>query len=642
MDGAGHVGGGCYGRAMDAVGHVGGCCYGHGMDGHVGGGCYAPGMDEARAETAAKRPGVAGRGCCDRLDTGTPIEVTAAAAALVAAVAGARRGAGPSFTDRTNPAWVELEKRLELVTKAADMLGSRIPRVHDSRFARQIARGLDALLCNVSAGHGALDLAIGDGLDALDTGRKAMHLGYSNIGDYAREELGLNASTAAKKMRLARKLRDRPLVREAVRRGEITPRKAEIIAHVAVGQNQTRWILRAKAESVRALRKAVSARPDPDDEEWLSIAAAVRPEQQPILDEGLRWGGIVLGARSKRVERVEAWGQEFLGAHTVPGHDDRADDVHFTSNEDVEWAEALLEREARLWSHLAAVDPLKAPEFSGEIDPWRIDGELKAFMEMRSRWDEVFGRVALPFKQCRAWDPLGFASFGHYCEERLGMAKRTVAQRVALEWSLRRMPLLRQALREKRITYEKARIIARHVEGGHADEVRPLIAKAEAVTCIDLREQLEVKAEGQMCAQGIFTVTMPAHVAELLKDAFRALRAVAKRWISLGECIAAMAEYFTLVWKKHAKEIRSARRRILMRDRHRCQVPGCSRPAVHVHHIEFRAQGGDDDPSNLISLCAAHHLYGIHEELMRVTGTAPDRLVWEFGLRRSYAETAVP
>ena len=34
--------------------------------------------------------------------------------------------------------------------------------------------------------------------------------------------------------------------------------------------------------------------------------------------------------------------------------------------------------------------------------------------------------------------------------------------------------------------------------------------------------------------------------------------------------------------------------------------------------------------------------YGIHEERMRVTGTAPDKLKWEFGLRRSWAATAVP
>ena len=42
-------------------------------------------------------------------------------------------------------------------------------------------------------------LVTGDGgLAALETGRRAMDLKYSNVGDYAREELGLNASTAAK------------------------------------------------------------------------------------------------------------------------------------------------------------------------------------------------------------------------------------------------------------------------------------------------------------------------------------------------------------------------------------------------------------------------------------------------------------
>ena len=53
-----------------------------------------------------------------------------------------------------------------------------------------------------------------------------------------------------------------------------------------------------------------------------------------------------------------------------------------------------------------------------------------------------------------------------------------------------------------------------------------------------------------------------------------------------------------------------------------------------------RSGRGSDDPENLISLCAAHHLHGIHGGRMRVTGTAPDKLVWEFGLRRSYVAAA--
>jgi hypothetical protein len=103
-----------------------------------------------------------------------------------------------------------------------------------------------------------------------------------------------------------------------------------------------------------------------------------------------------------------------------------------------------------------------------------------------------------------------------------------------------------------------------------------------------------------------------------------------------------LAGHFAEVWKAHVKEKMTKRKRVLIRDRHRCQVPGCSRPAAHVHHIEYRSQGGSNDDPNLLCLCAAHHLFGIHEGRMRVTGKAPDELVWEFGLRRPRAQTAVP
>src|SRR5438105_7593939 len=206
------------------------------------------------------------------------------AAVLVGAMAGVRaEGGGLEFPDRTGEAWQALERRLAAVTKAAATLGTRIPRIRDPGLALTIARGLDALLCNITSGYNALELAIGEGLAALETGRRAMDLKYSNVGDYAREELGMNASTAEKKARLARRLRDRPLVREAFRRGEITPRKAEIIVRVAVGDQQTRWLLRAKAESVRALKKAVNAPRNPEDDELMSATAAIPAGKQPVI-----------------------------------------------------------------------------------------------------------------------------------------------------------------------------------------------------------------------------------------------------------------------------------------------------------------------------------------------------------------------
>ena len=180
----------------------------------------------------------------------------------------------------------ELDARLELVERLATPLPSRLPRVRDPELGRWMAQQLDALLRNVNAGCGALDVAIGEGLHALEVGRRAMDLKYSNIGDYAREELGINASTATKMARLARRLRERPLVREAVRQGKLTARKAEIIAPVAVGDQQARWILIGKGETVRSLLARVKAPADPDDEEWVNLCADVSPEKLPALDEG--------------------------------------------------------------------------------------------------------------------------------------------------------------------------------------------------------------------------------------------------------------------------------------------------------------------------------------------------------------------
>jgi len=50
------------------------------------------------------------------------------------------------------------------------------------------------------------------------------------------------------------------------------------------------------------------------------------------------------------------------------------------------------------------------------------------------------------------------------------------------------------------------------------------------------------------------------------------------------------------------------RRTVLLRDQHRCRVPGCSNARfVDVHHIELRSEGGRHELANLITVCGAHH-----------------------------------
>jgi len=50
------------------------------------------------------------------------------------------------------------------------------------------------------------------------------------------------------------------------------------------------------------------------------------------------------------------------------------------------------------------------------------------------------------------------------------------------------------------------------------------------------------------------------------------------------------------------------RRKVLARDKHRCQAPGCGRTRfLEVHHIVSRQQGGNNQADNLVTLCASCH-----------------------------------
>ena len=65
------------------------------------------------------------------------------------------------------------------------------------------------------------------------------------------------------------------------------------------------------------------------------------------------------------------------------------------------------------------------------------------------------------------------------------------------------------------------------------------------------------------------------------------------------------------------------------RDCYTCQNPRCRRTTLgcHVHHILRRRFGGTDDPRNLVSLCRACHLRGIHSDWLWVIREG-DFLIW--------------
>jgi hypothetical protein len=116
---------------------------------------------------------------------------------------------------------------------------------------------VDRLLVQVARASGAIAVAMGECLAALCSGAGPMRLGYSGIGDYARENLSLAPRTALELAKLARELRERPLLREAVRSGEVSFKKAEAVLPMAKGDAEAFWVAKARRDTVRALGAAV-------------------------------------------------------------------------------------------------------------------------------------------------------------------------------------------------------------------------------------------------------------------------------------------------------------------------------------------------------------------------------------------------
>ena len=525
---------------------------------------------------------------------------------------------------------------LGALAKVAAMLEWPLPRERDEAVCAEAARVIDRLLAPFARGRGAVEVGIGEGLDRLSKGDRVLRLGYSGIGDYARERLGIAASTARKMARLARELRGRPLVRLAVQNGEMSVRQAEAILPVAHGDAEASWVARGRMDTVRGLKVAVKA-PDAaepeEDEEWGRLSMPLSPESRAVVEEGLAVAGKALGANVPKGLRYGALCEEFLSAHMAPDDGGGVEAAVSASAKDLLASiKERLEQESAQWAFLAQVEPVPAPRPrpDAEDDPWLLDEELRRFMGMRDQWDGAFGHLALVFRSLEGWRYLGFASFEHYCCERLGMGERTVQQRIALERKLHDFPSLRQAMRDGRVSYEQARLIARYATDATVDS---LIDLAGQMTCIELRRELEVKEEAQMCAKRVVDIVAPRRVLVLLTLAFRAARKAAGRWLPPGECLRMIAAHFMEVWKPILADRNTPQKRVLARDRGYCQVPGCSRAASHVHHIDYRSRGGADDPSNLISLCAAHHLHGVHLGYIRVSGKAPHGLRWQLGVR---------
>ncbi|HET9597742.1 MAG TPA: glycosyltransferase [Anaeromyxobacteraceae bacterium] len=492
------------------------------------------------------------------------------------------------------------------------------------------ADAYERALASAARAQGALEVKIAEGLAALRHGDRLARLGC-HLDDYAREVLDVGKRAAETLAAMGAGLRTRPLLREALRSGRVRLRAAQTVLPIAVGEAEAEWVQRAAICTVRelevAVRRARSGEQQPDDD-WLRFGVRLEDDERLVVDAALELAGEVMPGAS-RMERLEAVAQEVLGS--LPGDPDtpRALGPAFRPFDERERARrAVLEGETERWAILAAAPDWAAPDvpFDDATTAVQIDRRLRSLARLREGWDEIVGHCAAMVKRSRMHLSLGFASFRHYAEERLGLDGKTVEQRAKLEERIWRSPALQEARRQG-VSYERLRLLARFSES----EVGSWIPRAKALTVVALRREVEGEAERKMRASRRIGAAMPRRIAAALAAALDAVRAVAGAALSPGRCLAFMAAHFLETWGPLVKPKRTRSRQVRERDGGFCQAPGCSRPGTHAHHIAFRSHGGGDEPENQIAVCAFHHLRCIHEGYLCVFGRAPDELTWFLG-----------
>ncbi|WP_176067519.1 HNH endonuclease, partial [Anaeromyxobacter diazotrophicus] len=449
----------------------------------------------------------------------------------------------------------------------------------------------EALLTWAARARGALDVAIAEGLDALRRGDRLAELAC-HLYDYAREVLDLGKRAAEGLALLGRELRTRPLLREALTAGRVKLRAAQTVLKVAVGEDEAVWVERAARMTVRALEAEVRrARTAPGDEEepWLRLGVRLEPAEREVLDEALALAGELMPGAT-RAERLEAIAQEFAGEYAGEGDPDAARvlgaAVRPSGARTGDTRAAALEEETERWAALRALPDIAAPDvrFYETATAHDVDGRLRELAALRAEWEDLVGYCALAVRKSQLYRLLGFASFRQYCEERLGLAARSIEERAKVEERRWASPALQEAKREG-LPFEKLRLLSKLPE----PEIARWAARAKGLTCVALRRELEGEAERRMRAQGRLAVPLALRMAAVLAAAVQAVRDRTGRPLPLGTCLAVLAQHFLDTWKG-GKRARTRSRKVRERDEGHCQVPGCSRRATHAHHVLFRSQ----------------------------------------------------
>lgn len=518
---------------------------------------------------------------------------------------------------------------------------------------------LDGHLRRLARGDAHGRLVLGRLAAAFLRRRGQQVLGFARVDDYARERLGLSGRELQSLASVAERASALPAVAAAFARGEISWAQLRLLVAVVTPDTAEHWLTLARGRTVRALEASIRQAHGPREPDYvadgcerfrLPCPRRVKRLWHRAVEFARRTAGAPLGHGSA----AEVIAAEGLSARTPPADQWVSEPPCRANPTDPDETPAAL-APALDWTALADTLPVDLDALLSNhegLDAFLLDSRMRGAIAAIHQIAWQTGRLLRLFLDRRLFLALGFPSAARYLRERLGVSERRARALIAVERRTWSAPAFGDAYRSGRLSWVRALTVLPVVTDATAEA---WVDRARAVSVRRLADEVEwalagrvpcdpvlppplaaplEMAERQTCARSGWeptdadvTFRAPAEVIALFRMAILAHAPPAgPLWRGLEHLL----EHVIAEWEAQPRH----RDPVFARDGWRCTVPACSsRRNLHDHHVLFRSRGGDNARANRITVCAAHHLHGIHAGVIRAWGEAPDGLTWELGVR---------
>ncbi len=484
------------------------------------------------------------------------------------------------------------------------------------------SRDADARLRRLAAVRRAARPLLGELARALVDRRVPEALGYRSLGDYGRERVGVGGRTLHEWARVWRALEALPLLRQALHEDQLSWGAARLVVAHVTPETEAACLasvrgrtLRAVAAIVAAVRQAEADLPE-EPEERVGVRLPVSSREAALWPAAVELARRVAGealpvwecAERMAAEAASSLGRSPDAGSSTPAIPRPRPDTHSSEHGLREHAFPGL-----AWApSVAELPPELAPLAEGLDDcaPRELDQRLRSVVAFLQTVDLEVGRILRQLVDRRLVRELGFESLARYAQERLDVSPRTARRLVALARSEHRAPAVAVAFRRGEVHALQAQVLARFA---NLENACAWVERARRVTLRRLESEVEARAPTAVAFHAppevaAFFLEMVARAGSLE----RLLAHAIVTWVQVGEQFRDYADF--------------------TRDGFRCTVPGCTaRRNLHSHHVIFRSARGPDLPWNRTTLCAFHHLRGVHDRGVRIRGRAPHDLVYALG-----------